>query len=437
MTELTRRNFLAQSGLAVGALTLPGTGALDAARLDKKLRLGVVGVGGRGAANLGAVAGEHIVALCDVDAIHLAQAKKRMRKRHPDVRGYADYRELLRKEKLDALVVSTPDHTHAVVAAAGLHAGLDVYCEKPLAHTVQEVRALTDLADKKKAVTQMGTQIHAGSNYRRVVEHIQAQVIGPVREVHVLCGKSWSGGDRPKGSQPIPASLSWDLWLGPAPARPYHKGYHPAQWRRFWDFGEGTLGDMACHYMDLPFWALGLSHPETVQARGPRIHPETTPPDLIVDYHFAARGDLPPVDLTWYDGKARPVFKDGKTLKDLGLDKWHNGVLFLGTKGWLIADYSRFVVGPKDKFEGYTPPKPSIPRSIGHHAEWIQACKTRGPTTCNWSYSGPLSETVLLGNVSYRLAGKKLDWDPVLLRATNCPEADGYIATRMRQGWSL
>ncbi len=432
MAEITRRDFLARSGLAAGAFALPTSGFLKPGAQDKKLRLGVVGVGGRGGANLGAVAGENIVALCDVDAIRLGQATKRMRKRHPKVKGYADFREMLRKEKLDGLVVSTPDHTHAVVAAAGLHAGLDVYCEKPLAHTVQEVRALTELARKKKAITQMGTQIHAGNNYRRVVEHIEAQVIGPVSEVHVFCGKSWSGGERPKGSQPIPPSLAWDLWLGPAPERPYHKGYHPAQWRRFWDFGEGTLGDMACHYMDLPFWALGLSHPETVQAQGPRIHAETTPPDLVVDYHFPSRSDLPPVDLTWYDGKAHPPI-----LKDLGLEKWRNGVLFVGSKGWLISDYGRLVLGPKDKFEGYTPPQPSIPKSIGHHAEWIQACKTRGTTTCTWDYSGPLSESVLLGNVSYRLAGKKLDWDPNLLRATNCPEADSFIATRMREGWTL
>ena len=218
----------------------------------------------------------------------------------------------------------------------------------------------------------------------------------PSASAHVWVGKTWSGGDRPKETPPVPGRLHWDLWLGPAPERPYHPTYLPANWRRWWDFGSGTLGDMACHYMDLPFWALDLKHPLSAEAEGPPVHPETTPSWMIVRYEFPSRGDMPPVNLTWYDGGKRPeLFSQGK------LPRWGDGVLFVGDKGMLLADYDRYVLLPEADFKDFRPPAPSIAKSIGHHNEWIDACKTGRPTTCNFGYSGALTEAVLLGAVAY------------------------------------
>ena len=249
--RISRRSFLKSSALAAASAAVPGA-ARDITRKifasDQKLRLGVIGVGNRGRDNLNAVAGEHIAALCDVDTAMLAPARERF----PDARVFRDFREMIATmDDLDAVVVSTPDHTHAPAAAAALRRGLHVYCEKPLTHTVREARTLTELARKHDCVTQMGTQIHAGSNYRRVVERIRSGAIGQVYEVHVFCDKSWSGGERPTDRPPVPETLDFDLWLGPAPERSYHPAYHPAGWRRWWDFGGGTLADMACHYVDL------------------------------------------------------------------------------------------------------------------------------------------------------------------------------------------
>jgi predicted dehydrogenase len=254
-----------------------------------------------------------------------------------------------------------------------------------------------------------------------------------VREVHVWCGKSWGGGDRPKDTPPVPAGLHYDLWLGPAPQRPYHPAYVPFNWRRWWDFGGGTLADMACHYVDLPFWALGLRHPTRVAAEGATpVNPETAAPWLIVRYAFPARGELPAVLLTWYDGGKRPAaFAEGK------LPKWGDGVLFVGAKGMLLADYNKHRLLPEADFAGYAPPAPSIPKSVGHHREWVEACKTGGPTTCNFDYAGALTEAVLLGNVSYRLGNKPLEWDAKHLRVTNEPEAEKLIRWEYRKPWTL
>jgi hypothetical protein len=276
----------------------------------------------------------------------------------------------------------------------------------------------------------MGTQIHATDNYRRVVEIIQAGTIGDVTEVHVWVGKSWGGGDRPeKGVEP-PANLSWDLWLGPAPERPFAAGrYHPAQWRRWWDFGQGTLGDMGCHYMDLPFWALDLRYPISIEAEGPEVHPETCPLGLVVKYKFPARGDKPGLDFTWYDGN--------KTPREVADEKVPgSGVMFVGTEGNMFASYSNYKLFPKEKFTDFVPPAQTIPKSIGHHAEWIKACKDGSPTTCNFDYSGALTEAVLLGNVAYR-TGKQIDWDGENFKATNCPEADKYLRKEYRPGWEV
>ena len=333
-------------------------------------------------------------------------------------------------DKIDAVVVGTTDHHHAPASLRAIRAGKHVYCEKPLTHTVHESRVIAEAAKEHGVATQLGTQIHAGDNYRRVVEIVQSGALGDVTEVHVWVGKGWGGGDRPEGGQDPPATLSWDLWLGPAPERPYFPGrYHPANWRRWWDFGQGTLGDMACRYMDLPFWALKLRHPNRCSAEGPDLHPETCPLGLTVRYEFPEREGLPPVKFTWYDGNQIPKKVVGQRVPG-------SGVMFVGTEGHMFAGYTNYRLFPQEKFAGFQPPEQTIAPSIGHHAEWIKACKEGSPTTCNFDYSGALTESVLLGNVAYR-TGKDLEWDAKALKATNCPDADKYIRKEYRAGWEV
>ncbi|MCA9064374.1 MAG: Gfo/Idh/MocA family oxidoreductase, partial [Planctomycetaceae bacterium] len=311
-----------------------------------------------------------------------------------------------------------------------IRAGKHVYCEKPLTHTVEEARIISEEAKQRGLATQLGTQIHAGDNYRRVVEIIQSGAIGDVTEAHVWVGKAWGGGSRPDKADMPPATLNWDLWLGPAPERPFAEGvYHPANWRRWWDFGQGTLGDMACHYMDLPFWALSLRHPVSIEAEGPPVHPETTPEGLIVRYQFPAVGGKPPIKLTWYDGNLIPKEIHGEKVPA-------NGVMFVGTEGQMFADYSRYRLFPSSKFSGFKPPARTIADSIGHHAEWIKACKDGSPTTCNFDYSGALTETVLLGNVAYR-SGQAIEWDAASLKVTNSEEAQKFVSKVYRSGWEV
>ena len=426
-----RRQFVKSSAAAGAALLAGGywseLRAADSRSPNEKLNIACIGTANRAAANVGGVAGENIVALCDIDDNYLDATQKRF----PKAARYNDFRKLLETEKtLDAVVVSTADHVHAPASVMAMRLGKHCYCEKPLSHNVYESRVAAQVAREKKVATQMGTQIHEGSNYRRVVELIQSDAIGPVSEVHVWVGKGWGGGDRPKESQPVPKNLHWDLWLGPAPERPYAAGrYHPANWRRWWDFGSGTLGDMACHFMDLPFWALNLRHPTSIEAEGPPVHPETCPLGLIVRYEFPARDKMPPVKLTWYDGNRIPRQVAGHQVPG-------NGIMFVGSEGQMFADYGSHRLYPQEKFKDFKPPAPTIPNSIGHYREWIKACKEGTPTTCNFDYSGALSEAVLLGNVAYR-TGKKLDWNGEQLKATNVPEADQYVRREYRKGWTL
>lgn len=430
--RFTRRRFLQTTAVATAGLwTLPLRASQDKTQPSEKLTVGVIGIAGQGAYNWGELTRcpVQIAALCDVhesrDQVIAA------RKRFPEAKFYTDFRHLIEHKGLDAVLVATPDHMHVHPTLTALRAGLHVYCEKPLTHTVQEARTVIETAAAQKRVTQMGTQIHAGGNYRRVVELIQGGAIGPVGEVHVWVGKVHAGRKLKGETPPIPAGLHWDLWQGPVPERPYHPQYVPFHWRGYWAYGGGTLADMACHYMDLPFWALKLRHPETVVAEGPPVDPDCCPPWTVVRYTFPAREELPPVRLTWYDGERRPPqFAEGK------LPQWGDGVLFVGEKGMLLADYGRRMLVPEQQFKDVPPPKPMIPNSIGHHREWVEACKHGGTTTCNFNYSGALSEAVLLGTVAYR-CGKPLTWDAKNLKAVGTPEAEQFLRKEYRKGWEL
>jgi predicted dehydrogenase len=430
---LTRRTLL-------GATTALLTSCASTSRRrrpspNEQLDIACIGVANRAAANLGGVSSQNIVALCDVDENYLGAAGEKF----PRASRYVDYREMLERERLDAVVVSTADHTHAPATLMALDLGLDVYCEKPLTHSVVEARRVAERARSRRAVTQMGTQIHATDNYRRVVELVQSGAIGDVHTCHAWVGKAWGGGERPTDTPPVPPHLHYDLWLGPAPYRPYHPTYLPANWRRWWDFGGGTLGDMGCHLIDLAYWALDLDHPTYVSAEGPEVSVETAPLWMRARWEFGARKghatplsggprSLGPVTLHWHDGGALPP-----ELQTGAVERWDMGVLFVGSEGLLLADYGRHLLYPQEKFAEHVAPEPWIPSSLGHYEEWIEACKTRGPTTCAFGYSGPLTETVLLGNVAYR-AGTGFAWDASKLRASEA-EAQALLERRYRPGW--
>jgi predicted dehydrogenase len=437
-TKLTRRDFLRNATWGgAGLVILSNSRLVRGTQANARLNIAGIGVGGRGAEDVNGVDSENIVALCDVDHQHAAKTFERF----PDAKPYKDFRKMLdeMQDRIDAVVVGTPDHTHAPAAVMAMKLGKHCYCEKPLTHSVYEARMMAQLAREKKLVTQMGTQIHAGSNYRRVVELVQSGAVGKVPEVHVWLGANFAGPPKPTDmSQPdapgdhpaVPETLDWDLWLGPAAYRPYHPDYAPFKWRYWWNFANGQLGDFFCHYCDLAFWALNLRHSTGVEAEGP-VHPESAAKWTIACQEYPARGDLPAVTLTWYSGGGYPAI-----VKENNVPQWGSAVLFVGSDGMLIADYNKHQLLPAEKFVGFQPPDPFIPDSIGHHAEWIEACKTGGPTTCNFDYSGALTEAALLCNVALR-TGRKLTWDAKNLKAIGCPEADAFIRRQYREGWTL
>jgi predicted dehydrogenase len=432
-TSLTRRKFLRQSSLSAAGLLLARRSAwAQKTSPNDRLNIGMIGVANQANYDLTNVATENIVALCDVDQNFLAAAAQKF----PGAKTYDDFRRLLEQRDIDAVVVATPDHTHAVATVAALNSGRHVYCEKPLTRTISECRVVMEAARKARRATQIGTQIHAGKNYRRVVELVQSGAIGSVNEVHVWVSATYGGKDLPSDAPPVPSNLHYDLWLGPVPYRPYSPEYVPFKWRNWWAFGGGALADFGCHYLDLPHWALGLRVPRSAEVvEGPPVHPESTPPWLVVRYEYPERAQpaQPPVKLTWYHGGKQPPTS---LLSAELADKWKSGVLFIGKQGLLLADYNRHKLLPENKFAGFVAPAPFIADSIGHHAEWIKACKTGGATTCQFDYSGPLSETALLGNVAFR-TGKKIDWDSANLRAKGCPEADEFIQHHYREGWKI
>ncbi|MGB8166108.1 MAG: Gfo/Idh/MocA family oxidoreductase [Chthoniobacteraceae bacterium] len=442
---LSRRRFLART-TAAGAAVLGFPAILRSQSPGSRLNLAIIGCGGRGASDMAEMLGENIVALCDVNANNLAAAAAKA----PGAKQFRDFRKMydeLKDAEFDAVVVATTEHTHAFATLPALRRKKHVYCEKPLTRDVQEARIITEAARAAGVATQMGTQIHAGTNYRRVVELIQSGAIGPVHEVHVWVNRTWgrqspedaakfkdvaSTQERPTEADPVPPELDWDLWIGPAPWRPFNKVYFPGnKWYRWWDFGNGTMSDLGSHWNDLPFWALNLDAPLTIEASGPPPHPEIAPASMTATYSYGPRGTMPPVKLTWYQGVPKPPQWEEKAIP-----QWASGVLFVGGKGMLLSDYGKHVLLPEEQFKGFTPLAPTIPDSIGHHKEWLQACKTGAPTTCHFGYSGRLTEANHLGNVAYR-AGTKIEWETKSLRIPNAPAAERFLRREYRKGWTL
>jgi predicted dehydrogenase len=443
--RVTRRRFLHAS--AVGAVALGCPTFVRSRSPNEKLNIAVIACGRRGEHNLSQFQKENIVALCDVDESYLLKAGQRF----PKAKQFRDFRKLydgLKDSEFDAVVVSTPEHTHAAATMPALKRKKHVYCEKPLTYNVHEARAITQAAKAAGVATQMGTQNHANPVYHRVVELIQGGAIGPVRECHIWVSRAWGWQtkeeakkngdvhwvtmDRPKEAMTPPAGLDWDLWLGPAPHRPYNSAYLPGpRWYRWWDFGNGTMSDLGSHSNDLPWWALKLDAPRSIEADGPPVHPEIAPASMRTVYEYGPRGDLPPVKVVWYQGVRKPELWEQKKIP-----QWQNGVLFIGDKGMSLSDYSRHILLPEKQFTDFQPPPKTIADPPSHWVEWLIACKTGSPTGSNFGYAGPLTEANHLGNVAYR-AGKRIEWDAVNMRIPNAPAAEQYLGRDYRAGWTL
>jgi len=436
--QISRRQFLGGSA-AIAAFTIVPRSVLGGPRRvapSEKLNIACIGIGGMGGHDVGQFAGENIVALCDVDWKHAAGTFKKL----PNARKYRDFRKMLDAEdkNIDAVSVSTPDNIHAVASMAAIKRNKHVYCQKPLCHDVYEVRQLTLAARKHGVQTQMGTQLHATTEMKTMVEMIQSGAIGKVRKVDLWSGKNWGGGTRPTDTPPVPETLDWNLWLGPAPYRPYHPTYLPGQWRRWWDFGTGTLGDMGCHIIDPAWWALELDYPTSIEADPGPFSDETYPTKTVITWEFPARGSHPPVTVKWYDGENRPPrpkeLEEGRKLPG-------QGGLYYGDKGTLILPHgSRPALIPYSKMRGYKAPEPFLPRekdgANGHYQEWVRACKGGRKPLSNFDYAGPLTEAILLGNIAAK-AGRKIQWDSAALKVTNMPEINEHLRRKYRRGWTL
>lgn len=447
----SRRGFLAASSVGFGFMIVPRhvLGGAGYNPPSETVNVAGIGCGGMGGGDIGVHArnGANIVALCDVDDERAAGIYNAF----PKATRYKDFRELIDKEAkhIDAVTVGTPDHIHAVASMAAIRAGKHVYCQKPLTHTLYECREITKAAAKAGVMTQMGNQGHASEGSRLTNEWIQAGVIGDVREVHVWsdrAGRLWKQGiGRPTETPPVPSTLDWNLWLGPIAERPYHPAYCPTWWRGWWDFGTGALGDMGCHIIDHPVWALNLGAPTSVEARstldgsfldGEQRNTETFPIASMITYQFPARGHLPPVTMTWYEGGLMPPtpveMAPGQRLHD-------NGVLYVGSKGKMHHSSHGGMpeLLPATLQEQASSVPKTMLRSPGHYEEWLLACKGGPRPVSNFDYAGPLTETVLLGVLALRAPGTRLEWDSKNLRVKNAPELNRYVHTEYRQGWTL
>lgn len=446
--SLPRRRFIGFGLAATAGLACKSR----AQSPNSKLNLATIGTGGRGAGNLDGVRSQTIHTLCDVDSRTLAAAKANF----PSAKTTRDWREIIGDGEVDAVVISTADHHHAPAALAAMRAGKHVFCEKPLAHTVQEARWMQEeyARQQGRIATQMGTQIHATENYRRAVEHIRSGVVGQVKEVHVWCGRSIDRvAEAVLPEQAKPEEFDWDVWLGPAAFRPFNAGYFQGgnlNWNRRWDFGNGVLGDMGSHLIDLPYWALDLDHPISVKSSGPEADPIAAPPSQIVAWKHPAKsgvfGNGAPseraaLDLFWYHGPEgmaamaahlQPLVGDATSVAD-----WHIGVAFVGEAGVLVSDYGRIVLSQNDRFDGPWHAVEPIPPSPGHYEEWLAACRGEGNALCNFDYSGKLIEHNLLGNLAHRAAmGEELEWDAVAFKIANHESANAFLGRNYREGWA-
>lgn len=427
-----RRRFLKSAAWAgVGIWTAAAARPGQCRSPNERLNIGVIGVSGRGRANMNGVQSENFVALCDVDGRNLAAAARA----YPQAKTFIDWRKMIDQKSIDALVVSTTDHTHAAISIRAMRAGKHVYCEKPVAISVEEARRVRETYKECNVATQHGTQVHASENFHRTAKMIEEGVIGPVREVHVWCTRTGGSGKRPEGDYPVLESLDWDLWLGPAPTRPYNPAYLPGcgRWNKYWDFGAGTLGDMGSHLIDFPYTALRLTHPCTIEAEGTPRNDETYPAWLKARWEHPAEGGRPAVEVFWYDGIQRP-----KAPKEVNVDDWH-GILYVGDEKMLWVNYGGYALLPVVDPNKFKPPQPNVPpvtATEGHHDEWIHACKTGAPTSCNFDYVGLLIEHNMLGILAFRL-GRKIAWDAEGMKAVGCPEAQRYISRTYRKGWEL
>lgn len=450
----SRRQFLrrsAQAAAGLAAFTIVPAHVLGGPRHrppSEKLNLAAIGVGGQGGYDLQNLASENIVALCDVDDERAADTFKKF----PDAKRYKDFRVMLEKENgIDAVLVATPDHVHAIAALAAIRAGKHVYVEKPLTYCIQEARTLRLAAKKAGVATQMGNHGRAAESMRLLKEWIEDGAIGTVLEVHAWTTHAvWPQGlFRPKDTPPVPATLDWNLWLGPAPERPYHPAYAPMMWRGWWDFGTGALGDMGCHVLDAAFYALDLTPPTSVEASYSQFIPEglnwdkpfnneSYPQASIVHYHHPARGKWPAIKVTWYDGGLRPE-RPPELEPERQMGNGYGGLLFIGEKGKIMcgahgADGVRII--PEPAMAAYKRPEKRLPRSIGHHAEWIAACKGGPACGSNFDYAGPLTESVLLGNIALRYP-QRLEWDAEAMKIKNVPGANEWLMRKYRDGWKL
>jgi hypothetical protein len=426
-SRFRQRRLLLKSAAALGVWSQ--LGVARSASPSEKLNVGVIGVGGRGSDNLAALAGENIAALCDVDE----QALGPVAARHPQAKTYRDFRKLIEQAELDAVVVATPNHTHAVAAVAAMERGLDVYCEKPLAQNLRESQQMVDVARQTKRVTQMGNQHHASSGYRRAVQILQSCVLGDVLEVHAWTSRPlWPQGiARPSEKPQIPAGLDWDLWLGPAPKRPYNPAYLPRLWRGWWDFGGGALGDFVPHLVDPIYEGLALGAPYQISPDSSPVNDETLPEWSIVKFNFPQRGKLPKLTLTWYDGGKQPTI-DVTRVKRLPT----SGALVIGERGRLfIPEMGKAPLATANASDDTLAlPEALPPAKTTHWGEWVAACKTGGATSSDFAYGAGLSDLALLGNLALRV-GETIEWDAAARKVTNIAAANEWLGRAPRRGW--
>jgi predicted dehydrogenase len=453
-TALTRRE-VAAAGMAAMVVPRRVLGGSGYQAPSDTLNIAGVGVGGMGRRYIQGCESERIVALCDVDHSFAAPVFRK----YPGARVYRDFRQMFDKEEsnIDAVIVATPDHMHAFVVLRALRLGKHVYCAKPLTHTIEEARIVASAAREAKVATQMSVQSCATDGACNVAEILLGGAIGPVREVHIWTDHPIypAGQIRPKDAPPVPRDLDWDLWIGAAPYRPYHPAYHPWIWRCWWDFGSGTVGDMVCHAMHVFHGPLQLGAPSTVHASRTTMHggyfqmlpdgkeilpprirtPESESYSSVITWDFPARGSLPPLRMHWYDGGMQPH----RPLElDLRTPMPTSGVLYIGELGKLLTQFSggRPVLLPERRFRDFQSPPKTLPRTVGHYKEWVQACKTGKATNCSFEFGSRMTEIAQLGTLAARTA-RLLQWDAERMQITNDAEANALVSPPYRAGWSL